>query len=188
MKLATIAGPDPATPAGGRDGRLVLVSPDGSTGTSVPEFATLLSAIQNWQQAEPILRAHDARLRSGNHHGAFALTNQRLMAPLPRTWAWLDGSAFLHHVVLVRKARGAQPPEDLYSIPLMYQGVSDSFLGPTDDIPLIDPAHGMDFEAEIAVVLDDVPMGTMADRAGQHIKLLLLMNDVSLRNLIPREL
>jgi fumarylacetoacetate (FAA) hydrolase len=109
------------------------------------------------------------------------------MAPLPRTWSFLDGSAFVQHVRLVRKARGAELPEDLLTTPLMYQGVSDNLLGPTDDIPLVDPEHGMDFEAEVAVVTNFVPCGTKAAEAAKHILFITIMNDVSLRELIPRE-
>lgn len=166
----------------------MVVSPDHRTGAYVPDFPNLLAALQDWSRAEPVLRAIDDRLRAGKADHTVSLASQRFMAPLPRTWAWLDGSAFLHHVVLVRRARGAEPPDDLYSVPLMYQGVSDNLLGPQDDIPLLDESHGMDFEAELGVVTDDVPLGTTAADAARHVKLLVLMNDVSLRELIPREL
>jgi fumarylacetoacetate (FAA) hydrolase len=181
VKLATLK-------SGTRDGRLVVVAPDHATGALVPDIPTLLRALEDWQGAEPRLREVAEALARGSGGETVDLRQAEFMAPLPRTWAWLDGSAFLHHVILVRKARGAEPPEDLWTVPLMYQGVSDTFLGPRDDIPLLDEAHGMDFEAEVGVVVDDVPMGVPAAEAGKHIKLLVLMNDVSLRNLIPREL
>ena len=188
MRLATIR---PRTPAGvlpPRDGQLVVVSPDGATGALVPDYSNLLFAIEHWERAEPALRRVEERLRGGTWEATVDLAAETFMAPLPRTWAWLDGSAFLHHVLLVRKARGAEPPDDLYDVPLMYQGVSDNFLGPTDDIPLLDEAHGMDFESEVAVIVDDVPMAVSAADAAGHVKLLVVMNDVSLRELIPREL
>jgi fumarylacetoacetate (FAA) hydrolase len=112
----------------------------------------------------------------------------RLAAPLPRAYEWIDGSAFLNHVILVRKARGAEPPPTLETDPLVYQGGSGDLLGPRDPIQLVDEAWGLDFEAEVCVVLGDVPLGTTAAGAGAHVRLLLLCNDVSLRNLIPAEL
>lgn len=187
MKLATIAPRGALTPSERRDGRLLVMAPDDRTGAPVPEWPTLLGALDNWATAEPHLREVAARLaRDGT--GAVDLASERLMAPLPRTWAWLDGSAFLHHVLLVRRARNAEPPEDLWTVPLMYQGVSDTLLGPRDDLPLLDEGHGMDFEAEIGVIVNDVPAGVSSGEALSHVKLLVLMNDVSLRNLIPREL
>lgn len=188
MILATLAVSSPRTLSEARDGRLVVVSPDHRTGAYVPDFPNLLGALQDWTRAEPVLHAIDDRVRAGRAENTVELAVHRFMAPLPRTWAWLDGSAFLHHVVLVRRARGAQPPDDLWTVPLMYQGASDYLMGPNDDLPLLDVAHGMDFEAEIAVITDDVPMGTPASAAARHVKLLALMNDVSLRELIPREL
>jgi fumarylacetoacetate (FAA) hydrolase len=110
------------------------------------------------------------------------------MAPLPRSWAFLDGSAFIQHVILVRKARGADLPKDLYTLPLMYQGVSDNLLGPTQAIPLRAHSDGMDFESEVAVITDAIPMGAQAADAEGYIRLVMLCNDVSLRELIPREL
>lgn len=181
MRLATIKD------SSSRDGKLLVVSDDGKFGSEVPGWATLLSAIQDWARAEPVLRETAEKLHRRECQ-TISLDAARFCAPLPRTFAWLDGSAFIQHVILVRKARGAEPPEDLFTVPLMYQGVSDLLLGPTDTIPLVDPSHGMDFEGEIAVVTDFVPMGTKASEASQHIKLVLLMNDVSLRGLIPREL
>lgn len=190
MRLATLKVAQPRTLSDRLDGRLAVVAPDGLRAALVPPALApnLLAALQEWDTVEPRLRAVDAALRDGKPDGQVELSSQVLMAPLPRTYAWLDGSAYIHHIVLVRKARGAQPPEDLRTVPLMYQGVSDTLLGPFDDIPLISEAHGMDFEAEVAVILDRVPVGTKAVKAGTHVKLLTLMNDVSLRNLIPREL
>lgn len=190
MRLVTLKIAEPQSREERLDGRLAVVSPDGLRAMEVPPALTpnLLAALQEWETTEPRLREIDSKLRAGALDGTVELSRQTLMAPLPRTYAWLDGSAFIHHIVLVRKARGAEPPEDLRTVPLMYQGVSDNLLGPEDDIPLISEAHGMDFEGEVAVILDRVPPGTKAHRAGEHVKLLTLMNDVSLRNLIPREL
>lgn len=186
MKLATVR---PTTNIYGseKDGRLIIVSADNSRGCLVPKWETMLSCMESWDLAEPELRQISSKLNNKSGE-SFSMDSVSLMAPFPRTWAWLDGSAFVQHVILVRKARGAEPPEDLLTVPLMYQGVSDNLMGPTDPIPLEDESYGMDFEGEIAIVTDTVPMGTKSENASAHIKLLLLMNDVSLRNLIPREL
>lgn len=183
MKLATIY---PTTKSlNNRDGQLVVV--DQMKGcvylASDNRFPTLLSAIENWGEAKKYLE--EIPKNSGSTQ--LPIDECKFLAPLPRSYAWLDSSAFIQHVILVRKARGAEPPEDLRTVPLMYQGASDNLLGPNDDIPLIDLEHGLDFEGEIAVVTDYVPCGTNATKALEHIKLLLLMNDISLRNLIPRE-
>ncbi|PJA16538.1 MAG: 2-keto-4-pentenoate hydratase [Elusimicrobia bacterium CG_4_10_14_0_2_um_filter_63_34] len=190
MKLATIPVEHPKTVSDRRDGRLVILAPDRLSLGLVPreDYPNLLDALERWEYAEPRLREIEKALADGAWPATEPVEGARFLAPLPRTWSWLDGSAFIQHIVLVRKARGAEPPEDLKTVPLMYQGISDGFLGPTDDIPLLDPSYGLDFEAEVAVVLDDVPLGTTAADAHAHIKLLLLMNDVSLRMLIPREL
>ena len=173
---------------GGRDGTLVVVSRDLTRCLAVPEIApTLQRAIEDWSKAEPALRSVAARLEEGKV-GAEPFDPKLCAAPLPRAYQWLDGSAYLHHVELVRKARKAEMPPSLYSDPLMYQGGSDSFIGPTDDILAADEASGIDFEGEVAVIVDDVPMGISAERAAGHIKLVMLVNDVSLRNLIPTEL
>ena len=127
-------------------------------------------------------------LQAGNLAGEFAVDTNELASPLPRAYAWIDGSAYINHIVLVRKARGAEPPETLETDPLVYQGGSDTFLGPCDDIPWGDGSWGLDFESELAVITDDVPMGTKKEQASQHIKLIMLVNDVSLRGLIPPEL
>ena len=181
MKLASLK-------RGGRDGTLVVVSRDLARCTPVPEIApSLQRALEDWTLAEPALRTVAIQLEEGRiRTEPFAASVAA--APLPRAYQWLDGSAYLYHAELVRKARKAEMPQSLYSDPLMYQGGSDSFIGPTDDILAVDEAYGIDFESEVAVIVDDVPMGITADRAGAHIKLVMLVNDVSLRNLIPPEL
>ncbi|MBI5202910.1 MAG: fumarylacetoacetate hydrolase family protein [Elusimicrobia bacterium] len=190
MRLATLKIAQPKTPSERLDGRLAVGSSDGKYAVPVPAetFPNLLSALEDWEKAEPRLRSIDAQLAEGRAREAIDLSHAQLLAPLPRTFGWVDGSAFIQHVILVRKARGAQPPEDLKSVPLRYQGAGDYLLGPAEDVPLVDEAHGMDFESEVAVVLDETPMGVTPEQAAGHVKLLLIMNDVSLRNLIPREL
>jgi len=174
---------------GGRDGTLVVVSRDLRRCVPVPEAApTLQRALDDWSRAEPVLRTEAARLEEGKVANAEPFDPALVAAPLPRAYQWLDGSAYLYHVELVRKARKAEMPPSFYSDPLMYQGGSDSFIGPTDDILAGDEAWGIDFESEVAVVTDDVPMGSSSAGAAGHIKLLMLVNDVSLRNLIPTEL
>lgn len=172
------------------DGEVVVVSNDHSLVALLPahESISLLSALDSWRTVEPRLRGIAELLEEGRWTETLSSNQVAFKAPLPRTWSLLDGSAFIQHVVLVRKARGAEPPADLFTTPLMYQGISDNLLGPTDDIPLLDLAYGMDFESEIAVITDFVPQGTKASDAEKHIKLVLLMNDVTLRDLIPREL
>ncbi|MGZ3442661.1 MAG: fumarylacetoacetate hydrolase family protein, partial [Polyangia bacterium] len=178
MKLATLR-------AGGRDGTLVVVTRDGARYAAATAIApTLQAALDDWTRAEPRLRALAAELEAGRTPSQ-PLDVQALHAPLPRAYEWVDGSAFLNHVILVRKARGAEPPETLRTDPLVYQGGSSVLLGPTDDIPLVDAAWGIDFESEVCVVLDDTPQGTRAADAAAHVKLLMLANDVTLRNLIP---
>jgi fumarylacetoacetate (FAA) hydrolase len=170
----------------GRDGRLVLVSRDLARCVSSP-VPTLQAALDTWAHAEPGLRALSERLDSGEISGE-RFDEAACASPLPRAYQWADGSAYINHVELVRKARGAEVPESFYSDPLMYQGGSDAFLGPRDPIPLGDEGWGCDFEGEIAVITDDVPMGVSPAEAFGHIKLIMLCNDVSLRNLIPPEL
>jgi fumarylacetoacetate (FAA) hydrolase len=182
MKLATLR-------EGGRDGTLVVVSRDLAMAARVPEVApTLQDALDDWPRAEPALREVYRRLNERQIEHAVSFDATRAASPLPRAYQWADGSAYLHHAELVRKARKAEMPESLYRDPLMYQGGSDSFIAPTDDILAADEAWGIDFEAEVAIVTDDVPMGIDAAAAAAHIKLLMLANDVSLRNLIAGEL
>jgi fumarylacetoacetate (FAA) hydrolase len=181
MKLATLRD-------GSRDGRLVVVRRDGKAYAPASGIApTLQAALDRWEDAEPALRELSARLDDGRADGQ-PLDPAHLHAPLPRAYEWIDGSAYLNHVLLVRKARGAAPPPTLHTDPLVYQGGSGVLLGPNDDLVLPDPAWGLDFEAEVAVILGDVPQGTKRADAGKHVRLLLLANDVSLRNLIPGEL
>ena len=173
----------------GRDGTLIVVSRDLSNAVCVPEIAgTMQAALDGWSEIEPrLLDVYDA-LNEGGVAGAFELDVAALAAPLPRAYQWCDGSAYLSHAELVRKARGAEMSESLYADPLMYQGGSDTMKGPRDDIVVADPAWGIDLEAEIAVITDDVPMGTAAEDAIGHIKLVTIVNDVSLRLLMPAEL
>lgn len=182
MKLATLK-------EGGRDGTLVVVSGDLRRATRVPHIApTLQAALDDWDRIEPDLRAVSEALGSGSAPEAFDLDPRRLHAPLPRAYQFADGSAYLNHVQLVRRARNAEMPESFWRDPLMYQGGSDSFLGARDPVRLADEEWGIDFEGEVGVVTDDVPMGTDAEQALAHVRLLLLINDVSLRNLVPGEL
>jgi len=182
MKLATLKN-------GRRDGALIVVSKDLSRATEVgASYPTMQAALDDWARAEPVLRDIAGELETGAVEDAFALDPAELAAPLPRAYHWVDGSAYLVHVELVRKARGAEVPESFYSDPLVYQGGSDDFLGPRDPILAASEESGIDLEAEVAVVTDDVPMGVSAEDAGRHIKLVMLVNDVTLRNLIPSEL
>ena len=182
MKLATLK-------TSSRDGQLIVVSRDLSKAVAVPEIApTLQAALDDWAGARPKLQATADTLESGNAAGAFALRLDALAAPLPRAYQWCDGSAYLSHAELVRKARNAEMPQSLYSDPLIYQGGSDLMQGPRDAILVADEAWGIDLEAEIAVITTDVPMGVGADEAAGHIALVTIVNDVSLRNLIPSEL
>ncbi|HVP60742.1 MAG TPA: fumarylacetoacetate hydrolase family protein [Myxococcaceae bacterium] len=181
MKLATLRD-------GTRDGALVVVRRDGAAFARAHDVArTLQAALDAWDSTEVGLRALSERLDAGRLDGE-PLDVRQLHAPLPRAYEWVDGSAYLNHVRLVRKARGAEPPPTLETDPLVYQGGSGVLLGPTDDLVLPDPAWGMDFESEIVVVLGDVPLGTRAAEAGKYVRLVTQCNDVSLRNLIPAEL
>jgi fumarylacetoacetate (FAA) hydrolase len=148
---------------------------------------SLQAALDDWDRAEPRLRALADALEQGRVP-ADRIDLARMLAPLPRAYEWVDASAYVNHVLLVRKARGAAPPETLYSDPLVYQGGSGVLLAPSAGLELTDPAHGLDFEAELAVVLGDTPLGTRAADAERCVKLLLLANDVTLRNLVPAEL
>ena len=173
----------------GRDGVLIVVSRDLSRAVQVPAIAaTLQAALDNWAVAKPKLEAVYQRLNDGLEEGAFAFEQTECHSPLPRAYHWADGSAYVNHVELVRKARGAAIPESFWHDPLMYQGGSECFIPPHSPIQMADEAWGIDLEAEIAVITDDVPMGASAAEAAGHIQLLMLVNDVSLRNLIPGEL
>lgn len=180
MKLASLKG--------GRDGRLVVVSDDLAWCTSAESIApTLQAALDNWMRAEPALRSLSAQLNAGDV-ARTRFDACEAASPLPRAYQWADGSAYVNHVALVRQARGAKIPESFWTDPLMYQGGSDAFLGPRDPIPLKDEAWGCDLEAEVAVIVDDVEAGISAAGARERIRLIMLVNDVSLRNLIPAEL
>jgi len=182
MKLATLKD-------GKRDGTLVVVSRDLAHALAVPEIApTLQAALDTWDVAAPLLAPVYAQLNDGKSARAVAFDPRQAHSPLPRAYQWADGSAYVNHVELVRKARGATMPPEFWSDPLMYQGGSDGFLAPMDDIVFPDEAWGIDFEAEVAVILGDVPMGASPQAAGAQVRLLMLVNDVSLRNLIPGEL
>ena len=173
----------------GRDGVLLVVSRDLSRAVKVPEIAaTLQAALDDWPIKGPHLEAMYQRLNNGLCEDAFVFDQADCHSPLPRAYHWADGSAYVNHVELVRKARGAEMPESFWHDPLMYQGGADSFIPPHSPIQLGDEAWGIDLEAELAVITDDVPMGVSAAEAAGHIQLLMLVNDVSLRNLIPGEL
>ncbi|RXJ72340.1 2-keto-4-pentenoate hydratase [Veronia nyctiphanis] len=181
MKLASLKH--------GRDGKLIVVSRDLKQAVEVSDIApTLQVALDNWSDSAPALEKRYQALNDGQCTDAFSFDPAACASPLPRAYQWADGSAYVNHVELVRKARGAEVPESFWTDPLMYQGMSDGFLAPHDDIELCDEAWGCDFEAEIAVITDDVPMASSAEQSAKHIKLLMLVNDVSLRNLIPAEL
>ncbi len=181
MKLATLND-------GTRDGKLVVVSKDLTRCCAAGYMApTMQSALDDWERIAPQLEV----LATDVEHQTVPCERfheREAHSPLPRAYQWADGSAYINHVELVRKARGAEVPESFYSDPLMYQGGSDTFLPPRADIPLGDAAWGCDMEGEVAVITDDVPMGVSAEDAAGHIKLVMLVNDVSLRGLIPGEL
>lgn len=181
MKLATKRN-------GTRDGELWIVSRDLSRAAPAPAIApTMQAALDDWERAEPALRDIAYEIEIGRAETS-PFDAAACSSPLPRAYEWVDGSAFLHHVRLVRKARGAEVPASLLTDPLVYQGGSSMLLGPCDPIPLVDPAWGLDFESEVCVILGDTPIGTRAENAAPFIKLLCLANDVTLRNLIPDEL
>ena len=172
-----------------RDGELLVVSRDNQTAVLATDVAPTLQAVMdNWNENAPKLHAMYDALNAGERNDAFPVDVHTLHSPLPRAYAWIDGSAYINHIVLVRKARGAEPPATLRTDPLVYQGGSDTFLGPRDDIPLADTSWGCDFESEVAVVLDDTPQGVKAEDVHKYVRLVMLCNDVSLRNLIPGEL
>lgn len=185
MKLATLK-------TASRDGQLVVVSRDLSSAVAVPRIAgTLQQALDDWSRASAALaRVSDALNagRSVSGEAIFRFDPSAVAAPLPRAYHWVDGSAYVNHVELVRKARGAEMPSSFWTDPLVYQGGSDDFLGPCADVPVPSEEFGIDLEGEVAIVADDVPMGTKTAAALEHIKLVMLANDWSLRNLIPGEL
>ena len=182
MKLASLK-------KGGRDGTLIVVNRDLTEFVIVTEVAdTLHQAMDDWPNTAPRLNAVSEMLNLGEYEDAQALDYTALASPLPRAYEFVDGSAYLPHVERVRRARGAEVPESFYRDPLMYQGTSAGFLGPRDPVPVVSEEYGIDFEAEVVVVTDDVPMATSAEQAADHIQLVGLINDVSLRNLIPPEL
>jgi fumarylacetoacetate (FAA) hydrolase len=182
MKLGTLID-------GSRDGRLVVVSRDLTRAASAhPVVDTLQHALDDWPRVEPVLGELAAALEAGSCRNAFDLDATRLAAPLPRAYQWLDASAFHSHGDLMEKVFGLEPAPEKYEVPLMYQGGSDDFLGPRADVPVPSEDLGVDFEAEIGVVVDDVPMGVVAAEALAHVRLIVLINDVSLRALTAREM
>jgi fumarylacetoacetate (FAA) hydrolase len=181
MKLASLKQ--------GRDGALLVVSRDLQHCVRVAHIAhTMQQALDNWQEMAPRLSQVYDLLNDGSADGIVPFDPSACASPLPRAYQWADGSAYVTHVELLRKARGAEMPQSFWTEPLMYQGGSDAFTGPLDAILAADEAYGIDFEAEVAAITDDVPMGVRAEDAERHIKLLMLANDVSLRNLIAAEL
>ncbi len=182
MKLATYKN-------GSRDGQLVVVSRDLTKAVAVPHIAaTLQYALDHWSVAAPALAEVYRGLNQGSVQGEFVFDQAACESPLPRAYQWADGSAYVNHVELVRKARNSEMPPSFWTDPLMYQGGSDDFIGPRDNIDVVSEDYGIDFEGEVAVITGDVPMAVSADAARSHIRLVMLVNDVSLRGLIPNEL
>ncbi|TMM51451.1 fumarylacetoacetate hydrolase family protein [Maribacter algarum] len=182
MKLASI---DNKT----RDGQLVVVNKELTRAVKVPEIAeTMQTAIDNWIETESKLQSVYEDLNTNKLSNTFDFSSVRVLAPIPRAYHWADGSAYVTHVELVRKARNAELPESFWTDPLMYMGASDAFIGANDDIEIENEDWGIDFESEVAVITDDVPAGINSKDALNHIKLITIINDVSLRNLIPNEL
>ncbi|MBE8168711.1 MAG: fumarylacetoacetate hydrolase family protein [Shewanella sp.] len=182
MKLATYKN-------GRRDGQLMLVNRDLTKAVAVPAIAnTMQQLMDSWDLLQPQLQELYEALNAGQLDNTIDFDQNKCESPLPRAYQWADGSAYVNHVELVRKARGAEMPATFWTDPLVYQGGSDSFIAPKADIPLGNEDWGIDFESEIAVITSDVPMGVDSKTAASHIKLLMLVNDVSLRNLIPGEL
>jgi fumarylacetoacetate (FAA) hydrolase len=173
---------------GSRDGKLLVVSRDGRRAIDASAAASSLrAALDDWERTLPSLEQLAAELDK-NTPAAFDLDVERLAAPLPRAAEWVDGSAYLNHVRLVRRARNASPPTTLEMDPLVYQGGSSDMLGPREPFRLVDPQYGLDFEAELGVVLGDTPHGTRAEQAARHVRLLVCLNDWTYRNLVPDEL
>ncbi|WP_158963637.1 fumarylacetoacetate hydrolase family protein [Myroides fluvii] len=182
MKLASINN-------GTRDGQLVVVSKDLTKAVVVSEIATTMqAALDQWATKETLLKEVYDNLNAGKLSNTIDFTTAKVMAPIPRAYHWADGSAYVTHVELVRKARNAELPASFWTDPLMYMGASDAFIGATDDILIEKEEWGIDFESEVAVITDDVPPGVDAQTALKHIKMVTILNDVSLRNLIPAEL
>ncbi len=182
MKLASLK-------EGGRDGTLIVVNRALTQAVKVSDIATTMQiAMDDWAEISPKLEEVYSKLQNNDIENTFEFDPAQLAAPLPRSYHWADGSAYVTHVELVRKARGAELPESFWKDPLIYMGASDAFIGPCDDILVEDEAWGIDFESEVTIFTDDVPAGISVDAAGDHIKLVALVNDVSLRNLIPAEL
>ena len=182
MKLASLRDTS-------RDGTLIVVSRDLTRAVQVPSIAkTLQQAIEQWDRVRPLLQDVSDALQRQERSDAFALDPEALASPFPRAFQFLDGSVYLHHMEKARKARGAEMPPNYKTEPLMYQGLSDRFIGPREPMRIPDESLGLDYEAELAVVVDDVPMGTPASEAGRHIKLLMLLNDYTLRTLTRTEL
>ncbi|AHE67378.1 fumarylacetoacetate hydrolase family protein [Legionella oakridgensis] len=183
MKLATLKS------GKSRDGELCVVNKSLTKAICVSHIVpTLQAAIENWTHTKKKLEEIYQQLNEDSLKETFAFDSHALASPLPRAYQWADGSAYVNHVELVRKARGAEMPANFWTDPLMYQGGSDGFLAPNDPIVVTDEAYGVDFEAEVAIITEDVKMGIDATSAEQHICLLMLVNDVSLRNLIPNEI
>ena len=179
MKLASLKNDS-------RDGLLVVVNKSLSKCVAVPEIAqSLQEALDNWARTESQLNEVYIALNSGELSSEMPFSTVQCESPLPRSYQWADGSAYVNHVELVRKARGAEMPPSFWTDPLMYQGGSDSFIGPCDPIPLSSEEWGIDFEGEVAVITGDVSMGVSASEAEKSIRLIMLVNDVSLRGLIP---
>ncbi len=182
MKLATLKNQT-------KDGELVVVSKDLTRAMRVPDVAkTLQQALDHWETCQPALEKYYQQLNRGEIQSTLPFQQQAIASPLPRAYQWADGSAYVNHIELVRQSRGATMPENFWHDPLMYQGGSDTFLGPHDDIPLFDEQWGLDFEAEVAVITTHVSRGISPQAAQKAICLLMLVNDVSLRHLIPDEL
>ncbi len=183
MKLGTLKSQT------SKDGELVVVSQDNKWALKVTEIApNMQNALENWSSVSGQLQEAYEGLNSGQIENKIEVNESLFHSPLPRSYQWADGSAYIHHIKLVRKSRNAALPETLETVPLMYQGGSDNFLAPRENIPQVDFGHGTDFEGEVAVIVDDVPMGTKAEDAIGYIRLVMLCNDVSLRGLIPSEL
>ena len=182
MKLATLND-------GTRDGELIVVASNLSQAVSARAVAnTMQDVLDDWARVEPQLQSLADDLKAGNIRDAFAFDAKAVAAPMPRAYQWCDGSAFLNHGRLMEKAFNTPPMPDFETIPLMYQGGSDDFLGACDDVPFVSEEHGIDFEGEYGVIVDDVPMGCTAEEAAQHVKLIVQINDWSLRGFGPREM